>query len=393
MTTTRHETTSASQKCFSISEAIVLSVGRAISAFEEKLEIDGSYGKATNDIACYFKSPMMWIAAGEPDIARKILAYIKNTFMLPNGDFGDDAETKSIKPEYIEYWSYMNGWILRAANKLEMPEISQPASQYLDQYHIGTNSGFVTANIGNDSKVSDVLTASHHGLINLESGNLETALSAGNYLCGAINNQPAIEHGFYLRIDSAGKPIIQFPAEQTPFYFVSKHEADQLHFMIGYPSAFLAMLFKNTLNEKYLVAARQYFDFSLSCHESIYACNYSHKIAWAASILLEITGEEKHLDVIEKITTHFIKNQSEDGMWYADADINTRFDQSAEIACWFMAISKNINDFKKKFVLNKNNDSPHVSHNLLWATQDISLQSLEEKPIEPKETNNKMKLN
>ena len=393
MTSTRHETNSVSQKSTSISEAISLSANRALSAFEGKLETDGSYGKDAKDIACHFKSPMMWIAAGSPDYAQKMLTHIKSTFMLPNGDFGNNAQTKSVKPEYIEYWSYMNGWIIRAANKLGMADISEPASQYLDQYRIGANSGFVTANISNHSKVSDVLTASHHGLINLEAGNLETALSAGNYLCDAINNQPAIEHGFYLRIDGTGNPITQFSSEQTPFYFVSKHEADQLHFMIGYPSAYLAMLFKRTLDKKYLKAAQKYFDFSLSCNESVYACNFSHKVAWAASVLLEITGEEKYLDAIEKITTHFIKNQSADGMWYADADINTRYDQSAEIACWFMAIYKNINDFKKKFALSGNDNSHHSSHRSLWTTQDTAFPSPKEKQATPKETNNKMKLN
>src|SRR3990167_8444413 len=146
MTSTRHETNSVSQKSTSISEAISLSANRALSAFEGKLETDGSYGKDAKDIACHFKSPMMWIAAGSPDYAPKMLTHIKSTFMLPNGDFGNNAQTKSVKPEYIEYWSYMNGWIIRAANKLGMADISEPASQYLDQYRIGANSGFVTAN-------------------------------------------------------------------------------------------------------------------------------------------------------------------------------------------------------------------------------------------------------
>lgn len=110
--------------------------------------------------------------------------------------------------------------------------------------------------------------------------------------------------------------------------------------MIGYPSAYLGALYKKTNNLDFLKAAQAYLDFSLSCDKSIYTCYFSHKIAWAASLIYECTGNEKYLTVIDKISDYFIAQQK-NGMWF-ESDINASYDQSAEIAYWFLAIVKNI---------------------------------------------------
>ncbi|HSW75750.1 MAG TPA: hypothetical protein VLG50_01790, partial [Candidatus Saccharimonadales bacterium] len=243
-----------------------------------------------------------------------------------------------------EYWTYTNGWIIRAANQLSIKEISNPGCQYLSQYDMGNN-GFSTNEIHIIPQMTDVLSVAHYGLINLESEQLETAITAGNYLCEAIHTQPHLKNGFYLRLDKEKNIICDFPKDKAPFYFVSTNEPNQLHFMIGYPAAYLVMLYKKTNNSSFLNVAKSYLDFSLSCDKSMYECNFSHKIAWAASLIYECTGEEKYLSVINKITTYFIENQK-DGMWFSD-DTTSSYDQSAEIACWFFDIVNNINLFKK----------------------------------------------
>lgn len=311
----------------SLETLLAESVEKTIQNFESKLQTDGSLGYEAADIACYFKLPMMFIAAGKMESARKVMGYIKTRFLLPDGDFGNSASIKSIKPEYIEYWSYINGWILRAANILEMTDVSRPASAYMKRY-----TGF-----------SDVLTAAHHGLIALEAGEMKDAPSAGDYLCAAIHDQPDLNKGFYLRFENK-KAVTAFASEQTPFYFVSKTEPNQLHFMIGYPAAFLALLYQETRDEKYLAAAKQYLDFSLSSHESVYACGFSHKTAWAASILFALTEEAQYLHAVEKISNYLVSNQAANGLWYADADVNTSLDQSAEIAGWFLEIGRYLNN-------------------------------------------------
>lgn len=335
--------------CLSLSD----SANKVVSFLTSKLQKDGSYGEDVKDIACYFKSPMMFIAANEPQKACAVLNYIKKTFMCTDGDFKTEQNLKSINSAYIEYWTYTNGWIIRAANQLSLNGIGSLGYQYLSQYDMGNN-GFLTNEIHNIPQMTDILSVAHYGLINLESDHIETAITAGNYLSDAIQNQPNLKNGFYLRLDKEKNIICDFPKDKTPFYFVSTTEPNQLHFMIGYPAAYLAMLYKKTNNPSFLNAAQSYLDFSLSCDKSMYECNFSHKIAWAASLIYECTGEEKYLSVINKITTYFIENQK-DGMWFSD-NITSSYDQSAEIACWFLDIVKNINSFKKKVTLEEQND-------------------------------------
>lgn len=326
---------------------LTTSATKVVDYLESKIQSDGSFGPEAKDIACYFKSPMMFLTANKPQSAKTVLKHVKTAFMTADGDFKTSETVKSGNGAYIEFWSYTNGWIARAANQLGIQEIAQPANNYLKQYNLGSRAGFATNQVTKEPQVTDVLTVAHHGLINLEIGNLDVAVSAGNFLCQAIAQQHNLKSGFYLRLNKDGELITNFTKEQTPFYFVSSTEPNQLHFMIGYPAAYLAMLYKHTKNQDFLTAAKAYLDFSLSCDKSVYACDFSHKIAWAASLIFECTGDPKYLVVIDKIADHFIGKQQENGMWFSN-DINASYDQSAEIACWFLDIVKNVNSFKKK---------------------------------------------
>ena len=60
----------------------------------------------------------MFIAANKRDTAAVVLNHIKNTFMCVDGDFNMHEGLKSANAADIEYWSYTNGWIVRAANQL-----------------------------------------------------------------------------------------------------------------------------------------------------------------------------------------------------------------------------------------------------------------------------------
>ncbi len=320
------------------------SANQVVVFLESKLQKNGSYGNNVKDIACYFKSPMMFLAANKPHAAIAVLNYIKATFMSLDGDFKNNNHQKSVNDAYVEYWSYINGWIIRAANQLKITDISQSGCKYLTQYNLGEKSGFSTNQISKESSITDVLTIAHHGLINFEVGNLDIAIKTGCFLCEAIKKQPHLEDGFYLRLDKEGNLITQFPKEQSAFYFVSAIEPNQLYFMIGYPAAYLAILYKKTKNSNFLNSAKAYLDFSLSCDKNIYKCDFSHKIAWAASLVYECTDDGKYLTAIDKISDHFI-NKQQDDMWFSE-DINLSYDQSPEIACWFLDFIKNINNLK-----------------------------------------------
>ena len=311
---------------------------KSINYFNSKLTPEGSYGAEIHDISAYYKSPAMFTFSGKFEEAKKILSYIKNKFIKSNGDFLTEKDEKSIKLEYEEYWAYINGWIVLAAQKLNFREILIPAGNYLKKFYDQSKKRFITNQPEINTHISDVLTTAHLGLLHLEMHNEEIALTAGEYLCEFFDKQPDIKKGLYLRSDSKGEVLIDFKKEKTLFYFVDKFEPNQLYFMLGYPAAYLALLYQATSKDKFLKKAKNYLDFLLSCHENVFTSHFSHKVAWACSIVYSITLEERYLLAAEKIINSFLQSQATDGLWYPDADKNTRYDQSAEIACWFLKI-------------------------------------------------------
>jgi len=329
-------------------EVITASVGKTVKFFEERLQPSGSYGDDVTDVACYFKSPMMFIVAGKPDLAARTLDYSRSVFLRPDGDYMSSATTKSVKPEYVEFYSYANGWLTRAGNALRRIDVTSPSYVYLHQYFHRSTGGFLTHKVDSSDGVTDILTTAHHGLLNLEMGQIELAEAAGQYLLRNLFLQPDLGRRFFLRMNKEGALATEFSPEAAWCYTLSKTEPNQVYFMIGYPMAYLALLYKATGKQEYLDGARQYLEFALSCNESIFSCNFSHKIAWACSIIYSITGDERCLDAVERITRHFVSTQSREGLWYPE-DKTTAFDQSAEIACWLCEIRKNLSEvFEKK---------------------------------------------
>lgn len=177
---------------------------------------------------------------------------------------------------------------------------------------------------------------------------MTTAVQAGRYLCNIIEFQPDLSKGFYLRLDREGEVITDFQEQKSSLYWINRELPNQFYFMIGYPIAYLGLLFQSTHKAEFFTAAYRYFDFVLSCHEDVFSSYFSHKLAWACSILFSISPDKKLECLIMAVMGHFLANQSEEGMWFLDKDVNMAYDQSAEVACWFLETAKNIEIGLKK---------------------------------------------
>ena len=318
--------------------ALRTSYREAYATFANKLSADGTYPEI-EDIAIYYKHPLMYQLFGDENKANKILDHIKQTYLRDNGDFlPQGGETKSSNLIYQEFYAYTNGWIIRAANKLHKDHIIHLGLGYLTTFENIKNGGFYTHNPQNNDGITDAITTAHLGLVNLEVKNIITATAAGNYLCELQSIQPDLNLGFYLRRDREGSCITDFTTESTLIHIVKKNEPNQLYFMLAYPIAFLIELYKNTKHDKYLRVAEQYADFALSCHPSVLACEFSHKLAWALSSLYEFNPKETYLQAVDKIVSFFISLQDQEKLWFSNDPLKC-YDQSAEIICWFIEIA------------------------------------------------------
>lgn len=316
---------------------------RALEWLDSQLTEDGSYGDAVPDLASYYKSPYLYASAGKTKEANLLLDHIKNTFMRDNGDFTTAPDSKSENGAFVEYWAYTNGWIARAALKLGRKDVSDSAYKYLKTYFHPNLGGYTTNKpYGEGNNVVDVLTTAHLGLVALETGDTTVAKKAGDLLADFVEKQPDLSTNFYLRMSSDRKIGTEFPDDAAIFFTVRADQPNQAYFMIGYPLAFLGLLHRQMKASKYLDTAKKYMDFAMSCHDGIFSFYFSHKVAWGAAILANITGEKRCSEFAQKIGDYLLSIQDDEGTWLASEPAHTSFDQTAEIAIWLKEIAKEL---------------------------------------------------
>lgn len=319
---------------------------KIVSYFELMIQKDKLKTLNHLDLACFYKLPMFFLEAEKPELARKVLDFICEKFLMLDGDFKTQSNLKSIKPEYNEYWTYINGWILRAAHLTDyiLPEKTHT---YFQSYYLGE--GRFSSQNNQEFQITDVLTIAHHGLIYLESSHdSKWSNEAADFLCYAYDQQPEVANKFFLRFYSNKQVIDKFDLAKQVFFSVDKNQCtEQLYFMLAYPCAFLALHHRKTGDIRSLYYAEKYMEFLVDFGEKI-TSRFSHKTAWAASILLVETNNDKYLYVIQKITNFFISMQSNDGLWFMEEGVSIAYDQTAEIGCWFSEIIKNVNLYEEQ---------------------------------------------
>ncbi|MDJ0657961.1 MAG: hypothetical protein QNJ42_00565 [Crocosphaera sp.] len=312
---------------------------QAIHWLKSQMNEDGNYGLSNTDLACYYKSPYLFYVSGEITLANQILTYIKNNFLQKNGDFLAKNGHKSKNIAFNEYWAYINGWIMLTAQKMGRFDVAYPAYSYLKLFYDTELGGFKTHKPEDNNQVFDILTTAHLGLTSLYFGELEKAKKAGNFLKKVLDIQPNIRKNFYLRINQKQQLITEFSQDVSVFYCVSTFEPNQAYFMIGYPIAFLGKLYLATQNNHYLEIAQNYLDFAEQCNPNIRTFYFSHKVAWGASIVANLTQESQYRNLAFDIADYLVSLQNNEGMWLKDEPNFTSFDQTAEIAIWLREIS------------------------------------------------------
>lgn len=328
-----------------------------LGSFDSHLPLAGE----VEDLSAYYKLPMFFALSEQKKACEDTLSYIFKRFMHDNGDFKSSKESKSIKLEYSHFWTYFNGWILRAMYKSGF-KIPETAESYFELFNM-SNGLIKTSFLESPNNSSDILTLAHYGMCYLESNQLVKANKISNTLIDLLDCQKDLSEEMFLKVDAEGNLITDFPADEQMFYSVKK-TGEQLYFMTAYPCAFLASYSQKTKDPSALKAAKVYMNYMLSC-ENIYESRFSHKTAWAASILYLETLDPLYLEATDNIISSFIGKQDKSGLWFVDEGDETSHDQTAELGCWFLEISSNIKLAQKKIKAEKKSGKDEHKTNLI----------------------------
>ncbi len=300
-----------------------------------KLEQDGSFGPEAHDLLAYYKAPYLLGLLGHTIEAQRVLDFIQQRFMRPDGDFFTAAENKSSNPLLTEFWGYPNAWIAMGAQRLGRFDIAQPAWEYLKSFHHPQLKGFTAgAPFESGEEVTDIVSTAHLGHLALYMGDLELARGAGRYLNEILDKQPDSDKGLFIRQDGLGDVITRFPEDASFIHYVSASEPGQAYFVVGYAMGFLAKLFLATGRQNHLETANAYGEWALECRGNIDAFPFSHKVMWGSALLASITGDQRYKQLAERIGSYLVDIQTDEGFWHPAEGFERQMDQTAEIAVW-----------------------------------------------------------
>ena len=326
---------------FADDQAYLEASDKAVDFLVSQLEDDGSYGP-TDDLAAYYKSPTTLYAAGRVEEANRLVDYIRGRFLQPNGDLLTGPDNKSGDAAFTEYYHYTNAWVAMGAQRLGRFDVAQKTHPFLLAFYNKHQGGFNTTGPYDRSDKSaimtDTLSTSHGGLLALYFGDLDKAQQAGDVLLEIFAGQPDLNVGFYERIDWKGNAITEFPEELTPFYFISATKPDQPYFFIGYPIAYLGLLYRATGETRYLEGAQDYLNWILNTTGNVRNFFFAHKVGWGASIVANITHNPTYAQLARDIANHLVSIQQPNGQFLPELGDFTSFDQTAEIALWLRYI-------------------------------------------------------
>jgi len=316
-----------------------------------------------SDSAHYCKLPNALVWGGRIPEADRMLDYCVKTFFRSNGDFTNIGEefsptNKTLHWEFADFYAYLNQWWITAGMRLGRFDFVPKAYDYVHHqwYNPKTCAGILQEPI-NMRYENCIFTSAHIGLTNLYMGQMDVATSIGDTIVKMVDKQPGLDFStgeprFYMRFDDDFNLLKGFAPDDKGVKLAAIMKAEnpnQCWWSLGYPAAYLAILYRSTGQEKYLEGAKKILDFAANPNcGNLRECIFSHKVMWAASLVGEITGRADYWDLCRDIAGHIInEGQVEDGRvlnwgWergteYGQAQI---IDQTAEIAYWFYVVAR-----------------------------------------------------
>jgi hypothetical protein len=305
------------------------------------MQADGSYAPS-DDLAAHYKSPTTLYAAGRVEEANRLVDYIRGRYLQADGDVLTGPGNKSADFAYTEYYHYCNAWIAMGTQRLGRFDVAVPTHRYLldfyNKHQGGFNTSFPYKRSDKDKIVTDTLSTSHGGLMALYFGDLDRARAAGDLLLDLYALQDNLTTGFYLRMDWKGRLIKEYPPDMAVFYFVSATEPNQAYFFIGYPIAYLGLLYRATGDDRYQAGANAYLDWALTTTGNIRSFFYAHKVGWGASICAKNTGNPAYAQLARDIADYLVSIQQPNGQFLPELGPFGSLDQTSEIALWLRYI-------------------------------------------------------
>ena len=145
--------------------------------------------------------------------------------------------------------------------------------------------------------------------------------------------QPNFPQQLYSVYSREGGLHTQFdPVEEVRFLLNASAERDEYFFHPGIAAGFLANLHKATGENKWLELAQDYMRLAEIASDFNFKSLRAGKVAWAASNLYTLTGEQKYAEMAARVGDNLLAQQSQQGAWHFGQMSSS--DATAEMVVW-----------------------------------------------------------
>ena len=297
----------------------------------------------------FYKGAWALTVTGEQAAAHRLLDYVREHFLTPDGDFSQRGHPWHSAIHH----PYANAYFIVGSLIAGRYEISTPAIRFLLGQQDPDHGGFYSQRTEAGKKFrSDTMSTGAAGLACLAAGQMAAARSAANYLTRIVELQPAPVDRFFTTIETDGNLGTDAKdADEAWWRIVDTHTENQCWYAVGLPFSFLVQMAEATGEARYRELAQWFFDFQQRCVDP-WDGGSSGKGGWGAAMLYRITGETRYRDVAFHVAGQIIARQNADGGWAfpssedepirAPGLSNMDLDATAEFILWLSLISGHI---------------------------------------------------
>jgi hypothetical protein len=283
------------------------------------------------DLSAHYKAPYLYAALGDPIKARRYADLMEKRYLQKDGDFRTEGSNKGwshlrVSPE--NRYIYSNGWIITGLRRLGTYGLADRGIEFVRSFQSSELGGFFSRFDEKTHRINnsylDSSSTSSAGLALLATGFIEQAVAAGDFILQMIAAQPDPDRYFYSswQAEQGLMTDIWGNEDQNSLrgrkQFCLSTEADpcqELTWLIGKPMKFLAKLYDQTREKKYLDGAIFLFDFFHKLAEGRWKNYASCKVMWAGAEIYRHTGERRFAETAERILEWFCKSQDTSGIW------------------------------------------------------------------------------
>jgi hypothetical protein len=315
----------------------------ALSLLNEK----GNFQGSENMLLGHYKSLQTLATAGFVREAEKI-AYFLQSYFPESGDFnslpGESQPATSA--------NYRNSWLCWGTHTIGAYDLSIRGGEFLELAQNKTNGGIpLRCEKQAADQIVDWGSTACAIIAFLALGKAKSAISAGEFLCEMLEQQPEPEVSLYLCRRWSGELITSFQPGESTRFAVKFGKPNQIYWYFGIGMAALGKLYLATGKKKWLETAIRIFDLTGKCSPEAYQSLTSAKVGWGTSVLYRITGEKRFKDIAEQVGSYLLITQTDEGVWVRrpqfnsvkDQPIPNSLDTTLERCLWLYEIARGLN--------------------------------------------------